>query len=445
VKKFEDDKSCNECSNDRNGGRNDLKNSVALQSVPWLESTWGFYAIPANFPLSTSLCFRSGRLYGMDVSSGAGVAVLLTNYHDRITTDSIDSDGHKKEGTNESETHGLPGNQNDKIVQNSGEVRVLDLCCSPGLKLLQVADFFHQKTRIHSNREDRRTVKVVGVDVSKHRLDVCKTIVNKYFIDFETSGCTKRSEESPDTVNVQLYHEDGTTFGSKSTNGRNLIFDSRVAIEDMLQRGGKRKRMNKSARAREQKRLRQIASLECGASTKETGDAPNEADNNDDSHSTDFRNGMDPFDYVLVDAECSTDGSFKHIKERIKESSGGHHREENTLLTDPKKLAELVDLQRNLIASGFRLLKDGGTLVYSTCSLSEDQNENVVRWLLETHADAFLIPVHFPPIQKTEFVTDGSLAGTVRFYPNLLHDADLPTALWGDGFFVAKLGKRAKK
>eukprot|EP00536_Pseudo-nitzschia_multiseries_P003065 jgi/Psemu1/301749/fgenesh1_kg.43_\ len=202
--------------------------------------------------------------------------------------------------------------------------------------------------------------------------------------------------------------------------------------------------MNKSARAREKKRLRQIASLECGSSTKQENDASNKLDNDEVSNSMDAPNGIEPFDYVLVDAECSTDGSFKHIKERIKESPGGHHREENTMLTDPSKLAELVDLQRNLIASGFRLLKDGGTLVYSTCSLSEDQNENVVLWLLETHADAFLIPVHFPSIQQTKFVTDGTLTGTVRFYPNLLHDADSSTALWGDGFFVAKVGKRAK-
>ena len=436
-------------------------NSTAVQSVPWLESIWGFYALPANFPLSTSPCFRSGRIYGMDVSSGAGVAVLLTNHHDKTIADfNKHFENDDKPTTIEEQTNGLADTENDKDLDESGDVRVLDLCCSPGLKLLQMADFFHRKKPTNSiGRDDdddagdgigdsqqQKRVKVVGVDISKHRLDVCKTIVNKYFIDSETSGSVERSKESPDSVNIQLYHGDGTTFGNQISDCKNLIFDSRVAVEEMFQRGGKRKRMNKSARAREKKRLRQIASFESGSAMKEESDAHNRLDT-DDSNSNVNRstpNGIKDFDYVLVDAECSTDGSFKHVKERIKESMGGHHREENVMLTDPSKLAELVELQRNLIASGFRLLKDGGKLVYSTCSLSRDQNENIVKWLLDTQADAFLIPVHFPSIQNTKFVTDGTLTGTVRFYPNLLHDANSSVALWGDGFFVAKVGKRVK-
>mmetsp|Transcript_4975 Transcript_4975/g.11055 ORF Transcript_4975/g.11055 Transcript_4975/m.11055 type:complete len:561 (-) Transcript_4975:71-1753(-) len=475
VRKFENiEHNTNNCGGDdaginetANGGEDDdkmknkfpLQNVTAVQSVPWLESIWGFYALPASFRLSTSPCFQSGRIYGMDVSSGAGVAVLLTDHHDKTSTDLNPFESDDKTTTIKEQTNGLADTKNDKDLDESGEVRVLDLCCSPGLKLLQMADFFHRKKASNSiSRDDddagdgiddsqqQKRVKVVGVDISKHRLDVCKTIVNKYFIDSETSGSAERSKASAENVNIQLYHGDGTRFGNTISDSKNLIFDSRVAIEEMLQRGGKRKRMNKSARAREKKKLRQIASFESRSAMKEENDPRNQLDT-DDSNSNvnrDTPNGIKDFDYVLVDAECSTDGSFKHIKERMKESSGGHHREENAMLTDPNKLAELVDLQINLIASGFRLLKDGGTLVYSTCSLSRDQNENIVKWLLDTYTDAFLIPVYFPSIQNTKFVTDGSLTGTVRFYPNLLHDANSSVALWGDGFFLAKVGKRVK-
>lgn len=389
----------------------DKNTSTDVLRVPWLQTKWAFYALPESFSLSSSPCFRSGRIYGMDVSSGAGVAVLLSDYHDSASA----------------------GDPVTPTGENFDELRVLDLCCSPGLKLLQMADCFHQKTFTQRSRP----VKVIGVDVCEHRMNVCKSIVQKYFIDSETSGSSKESH-----VSIQLYRQDGTTFGAQtpdSTQSGNLVFDSGVAMEEMVQRGGKRKRMNKSARAREKKRLRQIATAE--------SDSVANARQQDSEKKVQTSIGL--FDYVLVDAECSTDGSFKHIKERMKEASSNKqkdadHKEENIRLTDPNKLADLVQLQRKLIASGFRLLKEGGTLVYSTCSLSEDQNEKVVKWLLDYHQDAVLIPIHFPLIEKSKFVAQGSLEGTVRFYPNLVKDTKSTTLLLGDGFFVAKLKKQRK-
>lgn len=48
------------------------------------------------------------------------------------------------------------------------------------------------------------------------------------------------------------------------------------------------------------------------------------------------------------------------------------------------RLDSLSDLQRNLLMNGFRLTKAGGIVVYSTCSLSRAQNEDVVAWFLAT-------------------------------------------------------------
>jgi 16S rRNA C967 or C1407 C5-methylase (RsmB/RsmF family) len=195
-----------------------------------------------------------------------------------------------------------------------------------------------------------------------------------------------------------------------------LVFDSRVATDEAMERG-KRKRTNKSSRSRQRKRLRQIASSEWNIDRSEdpTGDL-----------------SVQKFDYVLVDSECSTDGSLKHVRERVKE----HQKEENERLTDGKKLSDLVDLQKRLIESGFRLLQQGGTLVYSTCSLSVKQNEEVVQWLLENNPTASLIPIDFPSLKHSRFVTEGTLKGTIRFYPTLGEEL-----FYGDGFFVAKLRK----
>jgi len=450
------------------------KNTSNVISVPWLEDRWGFYAIPANFPLSISPSFRAGRIYGMDVSSGAGVAVLLTDFHN-VSIDDTDHDDYNSNNN----SNNNPGD--NKIDCRAKELRILDLCCSPGSKLLQIVDFFHpiQSSHycLHQQRHRQHThksVKIVGVDISKHRMDICKSIVQKYLIDSETSGQTDKGKEaSQDSlVNVQLYLENGTTFGaiknkpsSLHSSDRSistsvtatatscdedintLVFDSGAAIEDMVNRRGKRKRMNKSARGRERKRLRQIQLLERAGSTSKDA---NEEDNVEQNSNFNMR----LFDYVMVDAECSTDGSFRHLKERIKESLYSnrnkndvrqqHHREDNLRLTDSSKLEELVHLQRKLIASGFRLLKNGGTMSYCTCSLSEDQNEKIVQWLLQTNIDAKLIPIHFPSVQRTKFATEGSLKGTIRFYPNLQQDASSSELLLGDGFFVAKIVKGIK-
>lgn len=385
-------------------------------AVPWLDSLWAFYALPEDFSLASSLCFRSGRIYGMDVSSGAGVAALLTNFHDRETPRRMD----------DSSPDAPPDH-----------ARILDLCCCPGLKLLQMADYYSAFMK--------QPARVVGVDISKSRMDKCKTIVRKYLIDRETSGPNR---PRPDFLNVQLYQQDGTTFGGwdelssqwAGSEAQNLVFDSTVAVEEESERGS-RKRMNKSARARQTKRFRQLVSTEwiCSPSDGKVHR----------SVTTVARTGssiLHLFDYVLVDAECSTDGSFKHIRERMKEGSSRCqddvlNHEKNSRLMDQEKLTDLVALQKRLIASGFRLLKSGGIMVYSTCSLSTNQNEDVVRWLLQKNADAYLIPIHFPLVESTLFVSDGSLAGTVRFAPNLGQESN-NGGLFGDGFYLAKIGKR---
>ena len=89
--------------------------------IPWLNSKQHeveFFAIPYDFSLNKSLSFKSGRVYGMDVTSGAAVAALLFDVYDldgkkNITSDDdIAADG--------------------DIQVKGSSLRVLDLCCAPG-------------------------------------------------------------------------------------------------------------------------------------------------------------------------------------------------------------------------------------------------------------------------------------------------------------------------
>jgi len=139
---------------------------------------------------------------------------------------------------------------------------------------------------------------------------------------------------------------------------------------------------------------------------------------------------------------------LKHLEQKIRKSITNRSNDsvENTLLENDTlekkgKLSELVNLQRKLILTGCRLLKSGGVMVYSTCSLSKEQNEGVVSWLLEeVKPNAFILPVSFPDASATSIFKAGFLEGTVRFKPCVGVECST-FKVYDGGFFLAKLEK----
>jgi 16S rRNA (cytosine967-C5)-methyltransferase len=78
------------------------------------------------------------------------------------------------------------------------------------------------------------------------------------------------------------------------------------------------------------------------------------------------------FDRILVDAPCSNTGVMRRrVDARWRLSS--------------EEIARLARAQLDLLASAAVQVKPGGTLVYSTCSIEAEENENVVRDFLEKH------------------------------------------------------------
>ena len=85
------------------------------------------------------------------------------------------------------------------------------------------------------------------------------------------------------------------------------------------------------------------------------------------------------FDGILLDAPCSNENKIFRNKTVQAEWN--------------KKLVErMADLQRQLIKSAFLCLKEGGVLVYSTCTLSLEENEYVIKYLLDEFDNAELLP-----------------------------------------------------
>ena len=75
------------------------------------------------------------------------------------------------------------------------------------------------------------------------------------------------------------------------------------------------------------------------------------------------------FDYVFVDAPCSGEGMFRRVPETINEWS-----EENVKMC--------AERQKEILSVAERLVAPQGKLVYSTCTYSKEEDENIVEWFL---------------------------------------------------------------
>lgn len=125
------------------------------------------------------------------------------------------------------------------------------------------------------------------------------------------------------------------------------------------------------------------------------------------------------FDAVLLDAPCSGEGVVRKDPEALKNwSAESNH--------------DIAQTQRELIDSAFHTLRPGGTLVYSTCTLNREENEEVLEWLLARYPQA----VEVIPLNTLFDGAEQALTaeGYLHVFPQI-YDCE--------GFFVARLRKTA--
>ncbi len=140
------------------------------------------------------------------------------------------------------------------------------------------------------------------------------------------------------------------------------------------------------------------------------------------------REHVNYFDRVLVDAPCSSEGQFST------------HRPKSYAYWSPRKVQEMKHKQKRLIAAGWRSLKPGGTMVYSTCTYSPQENENVMSYLLKKYGDEI-------DVQPLKLPFKNSLRGFTsideRPMPEVMTRTRriLPTVTM-EGFYIAKLRKK---
>ena len=125
-------------------------------------------------------------------------------------------------------------------------------------------------------------------------------------------------------------------------------------------------------------------------------------------------------DRVLIDAPCSGLGTLRRnpdIKWR----------------QSPEGLQELAAKQASILASAARLVKPGGTLVYATCSILDEENEDIVTQFLSAHADFAVQPM-------SGVLADQKIALEMGDYLKLA-----PHRHGTDGFFAAVMRRQALK
>lgn len=125
-----------------------------------------------------------------------------------------------------------------------------------------------------------------------------------------------------------------------------------------------------------------------------------------------FKNLPGFFDVILVDAPCSGEGLMRKEPSAINEWS-----EQNVHLCAAR--------QKRILADIIPALVPGGVLIYSTCTFSENENEENVKWI---QTKSSLTPVSVPIPDSWGIQKSDPNLPAYRFYPHKLR---------GEGFFIA--------
>jgi len=134
----------------------------------------------------------------------------------------------------------------------------------------------------------------------------------------------------------------------------------------------------------------------------------------------DFRKAKTHFDIILCDVPCSSEGMFRKDPATISEWS-------------QQNVEKCWRLQREIVADAWECLNPGGLLIYSTCTFNIKENEENVRWIIDTYdAEPIMIPTE-PEWNITGSLLEGFDVPVYRFIPGITRS---------EGLFICALVKR---
>lgn len=123
------------------------------------------------------------------------------------------------------------------------------------------------------------------------------------------------------------------------------------------------------------------------------------------------KDSVGKFDYVLADVPCSGLGIIRR-KPEIK-------------YKEKEEFRDLPPIQKKILENASKYVKKGGTLIYSTCTIQDNENIDVINDFLQKNKNFELAP-----IDEVKVDLDNQEKGYMKIYPNV-HEMD--------GFFISKL------
>lgn len=126
------------------------------------------------------------------------------------------------------------------------------------------------------------------------------------------------------------------------------------------------------------------------------------------------------FEKIIVDAPCSGEGMF---------------RKDTKLISSwiERRPSEYSSIQKDILRCAVKMLKAGGDIVYSTCTFSKCEDEEVIKDILDENHDISVVPLEHYNGFKSGFDIDGyDFSGCIRLFPHCIK---------GEGHFVCKLHK----
>ncbi|HVA96822.1 MAG TPA: RsmB/NOP family class I SAM-dependent RNA methyltransferase [Candidatus Acidoferrales bacterium] len=134
------------------------------------------------------------------------------------------------------------------------------------------------------------------------------------------------------------------------------------------------------------------------------------------------------FDKTLVDVPCSMEGRVRCGDPKTYQD------------WSPKKVKQLSKLQKYLLRSAISATRVGGIIVYSTCTLSPEENEEVIEWVVDKTPDALTVEkITMPNVQLQNSLT----AWKKKNFKHTQNCARVFPSETMEGFFIAKIHKKA--
>lgn len=151
--------------------------------------------------------------------------------------------------------------------------------------------------------------------------------------------------------------------------------------------------------------------------------------------STVWRSRPEYFDRVLLDAPCASEGRFLIDTP------------ETFRFWSPRKTSEMVRKQRKLLFSAIQAVRPGGIVIYSTCSLSAEENEGVVSKILTRFGDALETEPLSLDVNRNvnrnvdEMVDPLSVVRKKPVHPGVANARRILPSAYMEGFFVCRIRK----